>query len=214
MESALGTALRTRREALGMDVDDLARAAHISAQYIRALEDAGYDIFPAKVYAQGAVRRMSHIFESNDGEELIVLLNREWPSGIGEATDRAAPTGSQRPFAGLHLSPRRIGLIGISAFSLVLLGFWGLRLFLFTLPPLLAVEIPAPYSRITAPVLTVAGATEKESRLTVNGREINIDERGNFNEEIELPLGANTLRFASQSRFGKTSEEVRYVFVE
>ena len=214
MTSELGTALKTRREALGMDVDDLARAAHISAQSIRALEESGYRHFPAKVYAQGAVRRMSHVFESEDGEILIALLNREWPQGIGEATYHTTPPSQYLRTIGWALTPRKISILTVGIFSLFLLGFWGVRVFLFTLPPVLAVESPAPYTRVSAPVITIAGTTEKESRLTVNGREIAVGEGGNFNAEIELPVGANELRFASQSRFGKTSEEIRYVLVE
>lgn len=216
MEHTLGIELKTRREARGMRVDDLARAAHISAQYIRALEENGYHLFPAKIYAQGAVRRMGNIFEDGDTEALVALLNREWPNGIGEYryTNASRFFGFSRHLSELRLTPRRIGMIAAGAFILLLTGFWGLRLFVFSTPPRLTVKSPAPYARITASTAVIQGSTERESRLTVNGREIKIDERGNFNTDIELQTGVNELHFSSESRFGKTSHETRYVFVE
>jgi hypothetical protein len=59
----------------------------------------------------------------------------------------------------------------------------------------------------------VAGSTEKESSLTVNGRELTLDERGGFNESIELPPGSVSLHFTSRNRFGKTQTVVRNIFV-
>ncbi|TSD04858.1 MAG: XRE family transcriptional regulator [Parcubacteria group bacterium Greene0714_36] len=210
---SLGEELRSRREALGMAVEDLARAAHVSAESVVALEEGDYHHFPAKVYAQGAVRCIAHIFGNRDSEMLAGLLNREWP----DAKTRVSPASSgeiRRPFAGLFLTPRKTGIFAVSLFSFFILGFWGLRLFIFTAPPLLIVESPVSHSRITSPTAVVAGTTEKESHLTVNGREIRIDERGAFREDIELPIGTNRLEFVTESRFGKTSRDVRHILVE
>lgn len=211
MEHTLGTELRMRREALGMGIDDLAREARISAQYVRALEESGYHLFSAKVYAQGAVRRMSRVFESNDTDALVAILNREWPQGLTSATYRVS--GARRA-AAVQFTPRSIGALAAAVFVLFLFGFWGLRIFVFAAPPMLAIESPADRSRTSAPVIPVSGRTEKESMLTVNGREIRIDEGGSFSEDVQMQLGVNMLRFVSESRFGKTSEEIRYILVE
>ena len=211
---SLGEEMRTRREALGMGVGDLARAAHVSAEFVAALEGNDYHCFPAKVYAQGTVRRIAHIFGGKDGEILVALLNREWPEDRDAKISSTTPIETNRPFAGLFLTPKKTGILAVSVFSLFILGFWGLRLFVFTAPPMLTIESPASYSHITSPVTVVAGTTEKESRLTVNGREIRIDERGAFREDIELPIGPNRLEFVTESRFGKVSRDVRYILVE
>lgn len=213
-DNTLGAELKSRREALGMAVDDLARATHLSARYISALEKSDYTIFPAKVYAQGAVRRIAQIFADGDRDMLIALLNREWPMEQNDCRCHTAQWCA--PFLLGKILPirRKVGALAAGAFFIFVLGFWGVRLFFFATPPVLVVTLPEPQSRITAPTATVAGTTERESRLTVNGREIRIDERGAFREDIELPLGTNRLQFISESRFGKTSTEVRYILVE
>lgn len=196
--------------ALGMGIDDVAREARVSAQYIRALEESAYHLFPAKVYAQGAVRRMSRVFESADADALVAILNREWPQEPPPGTYRA----SGAPRAAARFTPRSVGALAAAVFVLFLFGFWGLRVLAFAAPPVLVIENPPDRSRAGTPVISIRGRTEKESALTVNGREMRIDERGNFSEDIELQIGVNVLRFVSESRFGKTSEEARYVLVE
>ncbi|MEK7541309.1 MAG: helix-turn-helix domain-containing protein [Patescibacteria group bacterium] len=214
MESTLGTELRQRREALGMSIDDLAREAKVAARDIRALEEGQCQVFPAKVYAQGALRRIGRVFARDGAEALMEAFNREWAAGSAGAAGPAGEAPRRRPSAGIRLTPRRLGAVAAAAFSLFLLGFWGMRLSAFTLSPALSVDSPRDHSRVSTPTMEVRGTTEKESRLTVNGREITIDERGAYRENIELPLGTNRLEFVSESRFGKTSREVRYVFVE
>lgn len=210
----LGAEIQIRREALGMSVDDLARAARVSARSISALEKNDYHVFPAKVYAQGALRRLTRIFSADDGVLLIAMLDREWPRGESRSGQRTAlPRASYRLPLFFRI-PRKISALAAGAFFAFLLGFLGWRLLIFTAPPILIIIEPEPNRRITTPAATVSGRTEKESRLTVNGREIRIDERGAFHEDIELPLGTNRLRFVSESRFGKTSTAVRFVFVE
>lgn len=211
----LGQELRERRTALGMTMDDLARAARVSTRHISALEKNDYHVFPAKVYAQGTVRRLARIFSAEDGVLLISMLDREWPrEKSGSAGQRIIlPSAPRRLPQFFHIS-RKIEALVAGMFFALLLGFLGWRLFIFTAPPVLIITNPAPNSRITTPAATITGRTEKESRLTVNGREINIDERGAFREDIELPLGTNNLQFISESRFGKTSTETRFVLVE
>lgn len=216
---SLGEELRERREALGMAVGDVARAAHVSIEFVQALEENAYHRFPARVYAQGALRRLSHVFGGQDGEVLVALLNREWPQdGDGYAHGMQAPASGRRQvhrlFSDFRLTPQKTGMLFAAISVLGILGFLGLRLSVFTLPPRLVVESPMPYSRIGAPAAIIKGTTEKESRLTVNGREIRIDERGMFLEPMELPLGTNRLEFISESKFGKMSRKVRYVLVE
>lgn len=211
---ALGTHLREKRESLGMSIDGLAREARISRRYIMALEQGEYGVFPAKVYARGALEQVMRICESEDSSELLKILEAEWPPD----TKRWAPIpgrGGDLREGGIFLvTPQRLGLIAAGGLILGLMAFWGARVAVFATPLSLSVESPEDRSRAEQSIVAVKGSAERESRLTVNGRELTLDERGSFNEEIELTLGVNELLFVSESRFGKVSKEVRYVLVE
>lgn len=214
-DRTLATQIRVKREELGMSVEDLAREARISLLYARALEAGEWRVFTAKVYAHGVLRRMIGVIEPDDGAEFFETFNREWPPTAGrKMTSSAGGDNMARGDTLFLLTPRRLGALIVAIAFLAILGFWGLRLAVFAAPPSLSIEIPADLIRAPRPMIAVRGTTEKESRLTVNGRELTIDERGNFDQEIELPLGANRLEFVSESRFGKISKEVRYVLVQ
>ncbi|MFY9462802.1 MAG: hypothetical protein WAP52_01310, partial [Candidatus Sungiibacteriota bacterium] len=112
------------------------------------------------------------------------------------------------------LTPRRLGIGASVGMAVMLIVFLGIRLIAFTAAPGLTIYSPADESMFNTPIVEVRGETEKESSLTVNGREITLDEQGNFDEEIELPPGAVALHFISRNRFGKTQTAVRTILVE
>ena len=75
-------------------------------------------------------------------------------------------------------------------------------------------DLPQDRAALREPMVRVEGRTERESKLTVNGREITINEQGDFGERIELQPGATALIFISENRFGKMSQVTRHVIVE
>lgn len=212
----LGEELKKRREAVGMSVTDVAREAKISSRYIRALEAGEYGVFSARVYAQGVLRRVIKVCRIEDGDWFTTTCSREWEAvfaGGGTNPPLRAKNGAERQNK-FFLTPRRLGIGAAAGFSILLLGFWSARLITFAAPPMLTIQSPADQSGFVDPTVDVTGVTEKESSLTVNGRELTIDERGNFHEKIELPQGVSILRFVSRNRFGKEQAVVRTIFVE
>ena len=51
-------------------------------------------------------------------------------------------------------------------------------------------------------VLQITGNAKNATNLTLNGREISIDEAGNFNETIALLLGYNVISIRAIDKFG------------
>lgn len=220
-EGRLGAALvRLRREA-GMSIDDVAREARIPQRLIRALEAGNLRVFSAKVYAQGACKRFVGACGAGDADMLVRVCAEEWAVAFPDA-ERGLPRGRLfvPPVSGtvrrrrIMVNPRLMGA-GAAGAALILIGvFWGARLVAFVLPPGLVIEAPEDLAGFGTPVVTVSGRTAKESRLTVNGRELTLDERGAFHEDIELPQGAAELRFVSQNRFGKKQAAIRHIFIK
>ncbi|OHA04141.1 MAG: hypothetical protein A3J58_01515 [Candidatus Sungbacteria bacterium RIFCSPHIGHO2_02_FULL_52_23] len=213
--SLLGERLRQAREEMRMTHETLGRHACISSRYIRALESGDWRAFSAKVYAQGALKRVIGVCRMEDADFLVNALDQEWEAAFPDirATPRSFIKNIVYPRA-FALTPRRIG-IGTAVGILVLVaGFWGIRLVAFAAPPILRLIEPEDHAGYESFAVSVRGRTEKESRLTVNGRELTLDERGNFDERIELPQGAHELEFVSRNRFGKEQTVVRHIFVK
>lgn len=218
---SLGEELRKRREELGMTADALARVISTSPKYVRALEDGECEVFGAKVYARGVLKKMLAVVApparaaagGADSESFIRLLDEEWDLAQKEksASSRNAASGRQK---NMYLTPTRAG-IGVVAAVLAAFAFFAAgRLVRFNGRPLLVVDEPQDRAALREQTVWLKGRTEQESKLTVNGREITINEWGNFGERIELQPGATELIFLSENRFGKSSTVTRHVIVE
>ena len=56
-------------------------------------------------------------------------------------------------------------------------------------------------------IITVAGNAKNAVNLNLNGREISIDQEGNFKETIALLLGYNIINIKARDKFGYEDEE-------
>jgi|SRR3989344_5849562 len=61
--------------------------------------------------------------------------------------------------------------------------------------------------RATNSILSVTGNAKNATKLTLNGREISIDQTGNFNETIALLLGYNVITINAEDKFGYSDEK-------
>lgn len=59
----------------------------------------------------------------------------------------------------------------------------------------------------TESVIKVTGNAEHAIKLTLNGREISVDQEGNFSETIALLLGYNIINITAQDKFGYMDEK-------
>ena len=62
-------------------------------------------------------------------------------------------------------------------------------------------------STYTESVIKVTGNARNAINLTLNGREISIDQSGNFSETIALLLGYNIINIKAQDKFGYVDEK-------
>ncbi|MEK7539030.1 MAG: hypothetical protein AAB595_00090 [Patescibacteria group bacterium] len=57
-------------------------------------------------------------------------------------------------------------------------------------------------TKVASSVMEVTGNAKNATNLTLNGREISIDENGNFNETIALLAGYNIINIIAKDKFG------------
>ena len=208
----LSEQIRAWRMSAHMSVEEVAKQIGIRPQIVLAFEEGDYSIFSARVYAIGYLKHMTDHFPIPGGNALIDALKIEWEAKWEKAnhTVRALPHSRQKKW---YITPRRLFSISGSVIFLFFAWFFAAQLEGFTGNPRLRINEP-PISAITdMPLARIKGTTEKESQLTVNGREITMNGDGAFDEEIELTSGVNILYFFVTNRFGKSSDETRYVVV-
>ena len=60
---------------------------------------------------------------------------------------------------------------------------------------------------VTNPIVNITGNAKNATDLTLDGREISIDQNGNFNETIALLSGYNIINIKAKDRFGDVDEK-------
>ncbi|TSC78081.1 MAG: Uncharacterized protein G01um101424_215 [Parcubacteria group bacterium Gr01-1014_24] len=61
--------------------------------------------------------------------------------------------------------------------------------------------------KVANSVLQVTGNARNATNLTLNGREISIDQEGNFDETIVLLIGYNIINITAKDKFGYIDEK-------
>ncbi|MEK7593582.1 MAG: hypothetical protein AAB471_00270 [Patescibacteria group bacterium] len=72
--------------------------------------------------------------------------------------------------------------------------------------PGITILSPANGSVLTDSLITLEGTTKNISKISVNDRPILIDQKGNFREQLVVPLGYTIISVKGIDRFGKEKE--------
>jgi len=82
--------------------------------------------------------------------------------------------------------------------------------------------VAAPELKITSPASDVAtserqiwlaGETEPEVRLEINGEQLLSDRQGNFSHPVNLKIGINNLKITAAKKYGGQTTVVRQILV-
>ena len=62
-------------------------------------------------------------------------------------------------------------------------------------------------AKVTESILEITGNAKNAINLTLNGREISVNQQGDFDETISLLSGYNIINIKAQDKFGKVDEK-------
>lgn len=99
----------------------------------------------------------------------------------------------------------RLIKITLFAFVLVLIGYLYFGARLFSRGPSIIFTSPENNSVVTDPVTTVIGYARNVTHITMNGRDIFVDQLGNFEETLLLTPGYTIIDVAVRDRFDRTA---------
>lgn len=211
----LGTRLTALREGAKITREQVAREIRAPHSFIRAFEEDDYGAFPARVYAEGFFKKYLACLGVSGDEQSAFLKEFRTELDVGSLakTRDLAPLHERNAIYG-YLRPFRVSVILGGILAAVFIAYIGVRLAGFLGKPELSIREPSLETVLNNPFTNLRGKVEKESHLTVNGREITIDQYGNFDTRFELAAGLNILEFLVEDRFGKMNKDVRYILVK
>ena len=205
----LGEIFQKAREEKNLDRRAFVRLTQIPEKYLIAIEEGKFNFLPkAKAHRLAYIRSIAKVLEL-PADECIVQFEKE--AGLDNA-DLAHPLRSIKlfPIATISIFIRNLAIASLAIFFVGYLG-WQVRGVLQ--PPYLAVFTPVEGNVVTSPRPNILGETEKETRLTVNGQEIMVNEQGQFSADVDLSGGVNTIQISATKKHGKTTTIVRHVVV-
>lgn len=113
----------------------------------------------------------------------------------------------------LLVTPKRISLIVTIIVIAVIFGYFWHQLSYLIYPPAIKITQPASDITIQNKSIEIFGQTGLDVYLTINGKEVYVDNKGYFKSMVDLEVGLNTLKIEARDRFGKTNVVIRRVMV-
>jgi hypothetical protein len=112
------------------------------------------------------------------------------------------------------VSKINLKLILIILAAAVLLGYFLYQARGYLFGPKIIIETPLAGEVIHDSYLEVKGQAKNIALLSLNGRQIFTDEKGNFDEGLLLAHGYNIIEITAQDKFGRITKEKREVILE
>jgi len=202
----LGSKFKKTREEKNLTLDDLVLITHVEKKYLQAIEEGNYKLLPkTKVHRQAYVREYC---------QALNLDCKEYLSQFNEETrhEKISPEPSNS-YQKYYLTSISIFLRNIFIFIIITAFFtyFGLQIRGILNPPKLNVLSPFEGQTVENLTVLVQGEAEKETQLTVNGKEIMLNEKGQFESSIDLAEGLNTIIISATKKHGKTTTVIRHV---
>jgi hypothetical protein len=100
-------------------------------------------------------------------------------------------------------------LLKISIFTIVILIVVGYALFAthdFIIGPTIVISEPLSGSTSSTSNIHIKGVVARIQDITLNGRSITIDDKGNFNESVLLAPGYNVFELIAKDKFGRQKD--------
>lgn len=203
----LGEKLRKIRSERRLSLKEISKSTRIQNKYLEYLENGEYDKLPPNVYVKGFLKSYAN-YLGVDENYLLKLYDRE--KGIqanlkGNDGNQKDRTNEPIKLSRFIITPKVLLVSG--GIALVVLGFLYLfhEIDNFISTPHLVVTKPIEGETIEEKSTYVSGITEKNSQVFINDQPILVNDSGEFNENVSLQKGLNTVTVKSKNKFNKES---------
>ncbi|MBI2484401.1 helix-turn-helix domain-containing protein [Candidatus Uhrbacteria bacterium] len=208
--SSVGAKLSSAREAWGMTREDVSAALLIPTVQLERIEQSDFSCAPETVYHEHSIKAYA-MYLGLDWDSLRSEYQKERQVFHPSADRHGGMTGSPLRRSSFWVVPRiarngMLGALAVATFSyLAFLGYQMVR------PPHLQIVSPSNNALSAVDTIEVAGYTERDARILINGERITKGIDGEFRQVIGLREGVNVIQVTAEKKFGTISKESRTV---
>ncbi len=209
-QTRVGERLKKAREENQFSLDDIYKKSRIPLKYLEAIELGNFKELPqAKAHRLAYIRQYASALNLNPASFLYQFsqesdLTNYTPIHPRRGIKLWALNSLSNIFKKLAIAVLLVGFLGYLT--------WQVNGILQ--PPKLTVFPPVDGYVPKKPVTLVQGETEKEVRLTVNGKDIMPNDKGKFEIPVDLSNGVNTITISAIKKHGKVTTITRHIIVK
>lgn len=208
----LSKKLKELRQERGISLSQLERLTNISKAHLQAMEEHNFAALPeGHIYKKHFVKRYLEALDI-DHHPYIKQLEDEELSYIKESSG-THPKKHVNLFLFSNI-PAGLRVIGVTSLLFLVAGYLGLQVKRIVDPPQLTLISPQNGQVIQETHIVVQGETDQEVKVSINGTEIRNNERGQFQEAVDLAPGLNAITITAEKKHGKITSETRYVVLK
>lgn len=190
-----------------ISLERLETLSGVSGRHLSLFLEGKYEKLPAAPYVRGYLLKIAKVLGLN-GEEL-------WQE-FAENSEELRTSGKHDTLPeNRFISKNSLVRILIALGALVvILAIMGIRMLVLDNPNIKFSNLEDEITTVESEVFKIQGSLKPGFKLTLNGKEIVVDEKGNFEEEVNLESGFNTLIFIAKKVLGKEHRFPKQVFYE
>jgi len=206
----LGDKIKKAREEHVLTLEDFATQTGVVTKYLEAIEKNNFrDLPKTKTFRIAYLRACANALQLNYKD---ILKQFEAEGGLN---DLESPIMSDRRKNNMfHPSLLPLRNICITITIIIFAGYLGWQIKGIMQQPKLVVYSPYEGAVSNQLSVQVQGESEKEVKLTVNGQDIMINEKGQFESNVDLSNGVNTITITATKKHGRTTTVTRHVVVQ
>lgn len=206
----LGHELHQRRLQRKQTLEEIAQVIKIKSKFLAAIERGEYNKLPSPAYAQGFVRNYASYLGLSKAETTM-LFKREFDEkrAMKVLPDSMIKT-KEFPIQRLKIQQSAFVFL---FFVLAVLGYLFFQYRAAFFPPSLTITSPSENTK-TGQTVSVLGKTESNATVTIDGEPVTVGNNGEFQKQMTLFPGNETISIKAINRFGKTTVVQRTITVQ
>lgn len=188
----------------GITPEKLSELSGIHINIINNLLKEKFESLPPAPYLHGYLIKICTILELNGERVWHEFLKNE---------ERIKRAGKEDVLPTSKLISKRSRILFVASIFVVIILFFGLISYILSKPNLKVNLSPDLITTSTEKII-ITGVLKNGDKLLLNGQVINLNENGEFKEEIILKPGFNTFIFEASKILGKTVKITKQVYYE
>ncbi len=183
-----GEVIKNKRESLGKNLATVSTDTKIQKRYLEYIENNEFDKFDSEIFASGFLKIYSKYLDL-DVEKVLALYRRS------TKIDKKIPKKGKLKITKerIKISPKFIAILTLSIFLFFVIAYIGYQIYKFQRPPLLTISQPQNEYVTDTGIVTIKGITEASAVVNINNQQIDINQKGEFQNDFILKKGVNSI---------------------